>query len=232
MAGPKVEWLGHAGWRIETEHEGKTYVIYVDVWLQNPKIHEPYKSQTPDDADLILITHGHFDHSASAPDILAASKKNCKLICIYEVGEYYKTVSKCNPDAIMQMNKSGTADLGWCKVTMVNADHSSGCPMADGHIFDGGAPAGFVIRFPSSDVSIYHMGDTGIFLDMQLIDELYKPTHLMMPIGGNFTMGPEEAAHACMFFKHARAVLPMHFGTFPLLPGTFADFKDFVGKKN
>lgn len=133
----------------------------------------------------------------------------------------------------MQMNKSGTADLKWCKVTMVNADHSSGCPMDDGHIFDGGAAAGFVLRFPQyGDMSIYHMGDTGIFLDMQLIDELYKPTHIMMPIGGNFTMGPEEAAHSCMFFKHARAVLPMHFGTFPLLPGTFADFKDFVGKKN
>ena len=130
------------------------------------------------------------------------------------------------------MNKSDTVDLKWCKVTMVNADHSSGCPMADGHIFDGGAAAGFVIRFPQcGDISLYHAGDTGIFLDMQLIDELYKPTHLMVPIGGNFTMGPEEAAHAMNFFKSARAVLPMHFGTFPILPGTFPDFQACCEKK-
>lgn len=133
---------------------------------------------------------------------------------------------------------------------MVGADHSSSCGMHNGNIlvsskesktteidqnelvvwlaeliFDGGAPAGFVIRFPQyGDISIYHAGDTGVFLDMKLIDELYKPTHLMIPIGGNFTMGPEEAAHCLKFFTNARAVIPMHFGTFPLLPGTFEDF--------
>lgn len=72
-------------------------------------------------------------------------------------------------------------------------------------------------------MSIYHAGDTGVFLDMQLIDELYKPDYLLLPIGGNFTMGPEEAALACQrFFKNASTVIPMHFGTFDRLPGTFA----------
>ena len=226
----KVQWLGHAGWRIETQHEDKTYVIYVDTWLGNPKLPEAFKGVVPDDADLILVTHGHYDHSASAPDLCKASKKeSCKIVCIYEVGEWYKNVQKV--DSLMQMNKSGTADLGWCKVTMVGADHSSGCPMSDGHIFDGGAAAGYVIRFPGCDTSIYHAGDTGIFLDMQLISELYKPTHLMLPIGGNFTMGPEEAAHCLQYFTHARAVIPMHFGTFPLLPGTFPEFKEHCEKK-
>ena len=123
------------------------------------------------------------------------------------------------------MNKSGTLEFGFCKVTMVNADHSSSCGMHYGFLQDGGNAAGFVIRFPSG-VTVYHSGDTGIFGDMALIDELYKPSHLLLTIGGKFTMGPEEAAYACAkMFKHAHVVIPMHFGTFPLLPGTFEDFK-------
>ena len=113
--------------------------------------------------------------------------------------------------------------MGWCKLTMVGADHSSSCGMHEGNMFDGGAPAGWILRF--GDHSIYHAGDTGVFLDMQLIDELYKPTHLLLPIGGNFTMGPEEAAFAVKrFFSHAHTVIPMHFGTFDKLPGTFEEF--------
>jgi L-ascorbate metabolism protein UlaG (beta-lactamase superfamily) len=116
---------------------------------------------------------------------------------------------------------------------MVSADHSSSCGIHQGNIFDGGAAAGFVIRFPHlGDYSIYHAGDTGIFLDMQLINELYKPTHLLLPIGGNFTMGPEEAAHACRFFTHARVVIPMHFLTHALVAGTFEDFVSFLNLKN
>ena len=75
--------------------------------------------------------------------------------------------------------------------------------------------AGFVKRFPSG-VTVYHSGDTGIFGDMALIDELYKPSHLLLTIGGKFNMGPEEAAYACAkMLKHAHVVIPMHFGTFP-----------------
>ena len=124
------------------------------------------------------------------------------------------------------MNKSGTSDLGFAKITMVSADHSSSCGMQGDCLFPGGAAAGWVIRLPQyGDLSLYHAGDTGVFMDMQLIDELYKPTHLLLPIGGNFTMGPEEAAFAVKrFFNHAHTVIPMHFGTFPLLPGTFEEF--------
>ena len=84
--------------------------------------------------------------------------------------------------------------MGFCKLSMTSADHSSSCGFHEGHLVDGGAPAGWVLRF--SDVSIYHAGDTGVFGDMQIINELYAPTHLLLPIGGNFTMGPEEAAYA------------------------------------
>ncbi len=126
------------------------------------------------------------------------------------------------------MNKSGPLEFGFCRVTMVNADHSSMCGMHNGLLQDGGNAAGFVVRF-SSGVSVYHSGDTGIFGDMALIDELYKPSHLLLTIGGKFTMGPEEAAYACAkMFKNARLVIPMHFGKFPLLLGTFQDFKKAI----
>ena len=120
---------------------------------------------------------------------------------------------------IFKMNKGGTADLGFCKISITSADHSSSCGFHEGNLVDGGAPAGFVLHI--GDVSIYHAGDTGVFGDMSIINELYKPTHLLLPIGGRFTMGPEEAAYAISkFFTHSHTIFPMHFGTFPLLYGT------------
>ena len=99
------------------------------------------------------------------------------------------------------MNKGGTVDFGHCRVTMVSADHSSGCMAHDGMI-EGGAAAGFVLRTP--EFSIYHAGDTNVFGDMEIINYLYKPTHLLIPIGGHFTMGPEEAGFAVgKLFQHA-----------------------------
>ena len=109
------------------------------------------------------------------------------------------------------MNKSGTFDFGFCKITMVGADHSSSCGIHEGNVIDGGAPAGWVVRF-GNGVSVYHAGDTGVFSDMAIINELYKPTHLLLPIGGNFTMGPEEAAYACKkFLTNAKTIIPMHY---------------------
>ena len=112
---------------------------------------------------------------------------------------------------------------------MVGADHSSSCMGPDGHIHMGGEPAGFVLT--AHDFSIYHAGDTNVFCDMEIINYLYRPTHLLLPIGGNFTMGPREAAYAVMrFFSHAKAVIPMHYGTFPLLKGTVEDFEKEIEK--
>ena len=127
--------------------------------------------------------------------------------------------------------KSGTVDLDWCKFTMVSADHSSSCGFHEGNIIDGGEAAGFVIRF--GDLSVYHAGDTGVFGDMQIINELYKPTHLLMPIGGHATMGPEEAAYAiAKFFTHAKTVIPMHYQTFPFLKGNVEQLNEALKKQN
>ena len=91
MKGPRITWLGHAGFRIEVVHNETPFVIYVDVWLENSKYPENWKAKgTPDDADLILVTHGHLDHSSAAPVLLAASTKpNCAIISIGEIAKYY-----------------------------------------------------------------------------------------------------------------------------------------------
>lgn len=102
---------------------------------------------------------------------------------------------------------------------MVSADHSSSCTGKDGSTCNGGNPAGYVIE--AAGHVYYHAGDTNVFGDMQIISELYEPEYAFLPIGGHFTMGPREAAYAlAKFLKSVKYVIPMHFGTFPLLKGT------------
>ena len=116
--------------------------------------------------------------------------------------------------------------MGWVKVQAVGADHSSCCFAPDGHIYDGGSPMGFIIHTADRKTRIYHGGDTNVFSDMEIIEELYAPTHLLLPIGGNFTMGPKEAAYAVTrFLKSAQILIPMHYATFPLLYGTVEDLE-------
>jgi L-ascorbate metabolism protein UlaG (beta-lactamase superfamily) len=176
---PQIEWIGHAGFRIKFSHEGISRTVYIDPWLGCPTLPDSCKNDngevvTPDDADLILVTHGHFDHSSSAVEIAQASKKEngCQIGAIFEIGQVYTKMKGFDETKILGCNKSGTVDLGWCKFTMVSADHSSSCGFHEGNIVDGGAPAGFVLRLDNG-VSIYHAGDTGVFSDMEIIDDLY-----------------------------------------------------------
>ena len=115
--------------------------------------------------------------------------------------------------------------MGYCKISAVSADHSSSCGFDDAGIpHYAGAAAGWVVRF-ASGVSVYHAGDTNVFGDMRIIDDLYRPTHICLPIGGHFTMGPEEAAYAiAKFLTNAHTIIPMHFQTFPILAGDYPTF--------
>ena len=90
------------------------------------------------------------------------------MVANFEIIKYFtKKISEVVPeDRASPMNKSGTVDFGFCRVTMVSADHSSSCGIPGGDDFEGGAAAGYIIRFPGTDVTIYHAGDTGVFLDM------------------------------------------------------------------
>ena len=181
----------------------------------------------------MLVTHGHFDHASSAPDIVKGSKKEgVKIVANWEICKHYQDNCSVAETMTEMMNKGGTIDYGYCKVSMTTADHSSSCISNEGHIHSGGDPTGFVITIPHINARIYHGGDTNVFMDMQLIEELYQPNILMIPIGDRFTMGPEGASVACnKFFHSAKHIVPMHFGTFPLLTGTYEDFKAQLEKK-
>ena len=208
MHGNKITWLGHATFRITTA-SGK--VIVVDPWVQsNPMCPEPFKKF--DRVDTLLISHGHFDHIADAVDL--AKKHKPQVVAIYETCSWLqsKGVENTKP-----MNKGGTQQVGDLQVTMVNAIHSCGIQDGDKIIY-GGEASGFVIGLPGG-LKIYHAGDTAVFGDMKLIAELYAPDLAMLPIGDNFVMSPREAALAIRLLG-VRHVVPMHFGTFPILTGT------------
>lgn len=212
LSGIKVTWLGHSTFLIETPG-GKT--ILIDPWvMQNPSTPADKKSFAK--IDVMLCTHGHGDHIGDAAEL--AKKYNPKVVGIYELCLW---LQKKGAKQIAPMNKGGTQAAGDVKVTMVHANHSSGIEGGDEVVY-GGEACGYVITFENG-IKIYHAGDTNVFGDMQIIRDLYRPDLVMLPIGDLFTMSPKEAAYACRLLE-PKAVIPMHWGTFPLLTGTPADF--------
>ena len=137
-----------------------------------------------------------------------------KVVAIFETAHWLE--SKGVKQTI-GMNKGGTLDLGFAKLTMTHAIHSCGI-LDDEKIIYGGEAAGYVLT-PKDGRCIYIAGDTNVFSDMALIQELYQPELALLPIGDHFTMGPHEAAKAAELLK-VKQVIPMHFGTFPVLTGT------------
>lgn len=113
---------------------------------------------------------------------------------------------------------------------MVTANHSSSFVEEDGTIVYLGEPAGFVLEF-ANGYKIYHAGDTNVFGDMKIIGEIYQPDLALLPIGDHFTMGPREAAYATQLLN-VPAILPMHYGTFPLLTGTLEEFQKLTASQD
>jgi len=205
-------WYGHACVEVHTPG-GK--VVLIDPWFGNPM--SPRGADTVDRCDLLLVTHGHGDHVGDA--VALASRLRPAWPSIHEMSLWLARRLPGGGDATIGMNKGGTVDVAGLRVTMVGADHSAGDWNADGGVpLYLGEPVGFVVELENG-FRFYHAGDTAVFGDMTLIRDLYAPDLAMLPIGGHFTMGPREAALAVelLGIKH---VMPIHYGTFPLLSGT------------
>lgn len=206
--GVKITWLGHATVLIQT---AKGTHILVDPFIEhNPKF--PKGFSLPSKIDFVLLTHGHGDHISDAVPV--AKRHGSTVVAIYELADY---VAKQGVEKTIGMNLGGTVQLDDATATMVDAKHSSGAQDSEGTHYVGVA-AGYVIT-PGSGPVLYHAGDTAVFGDMRLIGELYHPEVAMLPIGGHFTMGPKEASLAVRYLG-AKTILPLHWGTFPMLTGT------------
>jgi len=206
-SGVQITWLGHSAFRMVSPL-GKT--VLIDPWLKNnPSC--PQELKTPKSADLLLITHGHFDHFEDALELTRALKP--KVVSNFEICTY---MEREGAGDTLPMNKGGTQVVEGIKVTMVPASHTSSIQTATGFI-PGGEAVGYVLEFENG-FKVYDAGDTTVFGDMKLIADLYRPDLAILPIGDLFTMGPKEAALACRLLR-PRRVIPMHYGTFPPLVG-------------
>ncbi len=214
--GVQVTFLGHAAFKI-TSPQG--VVVLIDPFLKNnPKT--PAAMKEVEKADLILVTHGHGDHLGDAISI--AQKTNATVIGIAELAGY---IGKKGVKNIVRMNKGGSYTFKGIRVTMVNAQHSSSITEGDQVIYTG-EPTGFIIRFENG-FTVYHAGDTAVMSDMKIFGDIYKPDLALLPIGSHFTMDPKEAAYACQLLR-PKYVIPMHYGTWPLLTGTAEEFTNLM----
>ena len=203
----QITWLGHATFELRF---ASGEVLVLDPWVEgNPAYPKGYKIKK---VDAMAISHAHFDH---INDVIPLSKEfEPKVIAIFETASWLEKKGVKNTVGI---NKGGTVDLGFVKLTMTHALHS--CSIKDGdNALYGGEAAGYIIT-PKEGKPAYFAGDTAIFSEMALLHEIYAPELALLPIGDHFTMGPHEAAHAARLIQ-AKRVIPMHYGTFPALTGT------------
>ena len=224
----EILWLGQAGFRI-TSPKGK--VILIDPWITGgPKTPSMYKNDLAaiGPVDLLLVTHAHVDHIGDAPAIAKAN--NTKLYGPADMVTPLIFLGILPADLGHRFNKSGSVTpLPGIKVTAVKAEHSSllvhknpATEKMEAH--HAGEAVGYIIELENG-FKIWDMGDTGLFGDMKFIAEYYKPDLVMVPIGGNFTMGPDDAAYALKTWIKPKMVIPMHYNSNPMAKGTLAEFQ-------
>ncbi len=229
---PELQWFGQSAFKLTTA-SGK--VIMIDPWIMaNPKTPPEFKNlDALGKVDLILVTHGHGDHLGDAVEL--AKKHNAPMWAPAGLNQTLTTLGVLPANLAPRMNKSGTIEpFPGVKITQVRAEHSSEMLLKDpatgkDTVYQAGEPVGFIIELENG-FKIYQMGDTGLFGDMKLIGEYYKPDLILIPIGGHFVMNPRDAAYATREMLKPRMALPIHYGTNPFLRGTPAEYKAALGQ--
>ncbi len=229
----EVLWLGQAATRITTP-TGK--VIMIDPWITtNPKTPANFRTiESVGKVDLILVTHGHFDHFADAPALSLLNK--APMYGPAGLNQSVIALGILPVELAPRFGKGGTIQPfgpGGVKITAVHAEHSSELGWknpATGkeEVHVGGEPVGYIIEMENG-FKVWHMGDTGVFGDMRLIGDMYRPDLVLIPIGGHFVMNPVDAAMAVRDMIRPRFALPIHYGTTPVLRGTPAEFNAALG---
>jgi L-ascorbate metabolism protein UlaG (beta-lactamase superfamily) len=210
----KITWLGHSGFRIEIGNQ----VLLVDPWLKgNPMFPEDRRGEAIRGATHVLVSHGHFDHIASAPEI--AKELGIPVVGIYDLMSHWEGLHGIE---VIGFNKGGTVTLGDVAVTMVAASHSSSWSGKEGPVY-GGTESGFMIAGEGS--TIYFSGDTDVMADMAVYQDLHHPRIGILSAGGHFTMDMERAAYAAKKFFAFETVIPCHYRTFPILEQSAAKLK-------
>lgn len=206
----KITWFGHSAFRLEFGSS----VVMIDPFLTGNPAFGGDAEKASAGATHVLLTHGHGDHIG---DTVAICKRTgAKLVTNYDLAMY---LARQGVERLDPMNTGGTTDQGEFSVSLTIAFHSSSEIDANGVSQCLGLPNGIVVTpKDKAEPVVYHMGDTDVFSDMALIDELYRPAVAMVPVGDRFTMGPRSAALALKrFLPSVRTAIPCHYATFGLL---------------
>ncbi len=204
----KITWYGHAAFRIET---AQARVLVDPFFSGNPSFQEPLRAGAIDGLTHIALTHGHDDHVG---DTLAIARETGATVLAN--ADLASWLTKRGAENVDMGNTGGTVHHSGFSMTWVQAFHSSAHVDDAGVSHSLGLPNGLVFHF-EGDKTVYHMGDTDIFGDMALIQELHQPDIGLVPIGDRFTMGGAVAALSCNRFFKFQIIIPCHYGTFPII---------------
>jgi len=204
----RITWYGHAAFKIEIAGR----VVLIDPWFNDNPV-SPLKASEITRADVVFVTHDHGDHLGDAFDICKRTKST--FVATFELGAH---AQENGVKDVVGLNIGGSVDIKGVRLSVVQAFHTA----------SRGAPTGVVIE--GEGKAVYHAGDTALFGDMSLLGELYDLDVAMIPVGGYYTMGAREAAEAVKMLK-PRAVIPMHYKTFPVLAQSPDGFVKNVAEK-
>ncbi|MBB2970908.1 metal-dependent hydrolase [Mesorhizobium sp. RMAD-H1] len=211
----KIKWLGHSAFRVDISGAA----ILIDPFLTgNPGAKDVDVKAATQEITHIALTHGHGDHVGDT--IKIAQETGATVIANADLASW---LARQGVEKVDMGNTGGTLSHDAFSVTFVNALHSSATITEDGVSHSLGNANGLVFHF-EDDPTLYHMGDTDIFSDMALIDELHRPEIGLVPIGDRFTMGGAVAALACQRYLKFSTVIPCHYGSFPIIDQTADKF--------